>query len=219
MVPEATTGTGGTAGQAGASGLPGLSLLAGGLGGPGNIDGIGAAARFWSPVGVASDGAGNLYVTSAGGGGIRKIVIATGAVTTIVDATGTSVLTYPHGITSDGAGNLYVTDNFTIRKVVIATGAVTTIAGAAGQLGSADGTGANALFIGPTGIVADGAGNLYVSDTSQSDDPQAARSSARSSSPPGPSPRWRTNRVGITTQAPSRSMAQAISTSPTTAPS
>ena len=130
---------------------------------------MGAAARFWSPVGVASDGAGNLYVTSAGGGGIRKIVIATGAITTIVDATGTSVLTYPDGITSDGAGNLYVTDNYTIRKVVIATGAVTTIAGAAGQLGSADGTGANARFIGPTGIVADGAGNLYVSDTSQSD--------------------------------------------------
>ena len=43
--------------------LPSLGLLAGGLGGPGPVDGTGAAARFNCPGGIASDGAGNLYVT------------------------------------------------------------------------------------------------------------------------------------------------------------
>ena len=47
---------------------------------------------------------------------------------------------------------------------MIATGAVTIVAGAAGQSGSADGTGADARFAGPSGIATDGAGNLYVAD-------------------------------------------------------
>jgi len=59
---------------------------------------------------------------------IRKVVIATGVVTTLAgsagikgstDGTGTSAwFYYPDGITTDGT-NLYVTDtyNFTIRKI------------------------------------------------------------------------------------------------------
>ncbi len=40
---------------------PGISLLTGSIGGPGNIEGIGAAARFNQPGGVAVDAAGNAY--------------------------------------------------------------------------------------------------------------------------------------------------------------
>src|SRR6185436_15081684 len=43
-------------------------------------------------------------------------------------------------------------------------GVVTTLAGTAGTAGSADGTGAAARFSNPTGVVVDGAGNVYVSD-------------------------------------------------------
>jgi len=41
---------------------------------------------------------------------------------------------------------------------------VTTIAGQPNQSGSADGTNNNARFSGPSGVVADAAGNLYISD-------------------------------------------------------
>ena len=87
---------------------------------------------------------------------IRKIVISTGAVTTVAgtgssgsaNGTGTSAsFNYPFGITTDGT-NLYVADtsNNLIRKIVISTGAVTTVAGT-GSSGSADnGTGTSASF-------------------------------------------------------------------------
>jgi sugar lactone lactonase YvrE len=161
--------------------LPSLGFLAGGLGGPGNLDGTGVAARFNYPAGIASDGAGNLYVTDWSSHTIRKVVIATGAVTTLAgaagqygggDGTGANArFTDPYGIAVDGAGNLFVADsgNNAIRKVVIATGAVTTLAGSGSpDYGTADGTGAAARFNSPYGIASDGAGSLYVADTTNS---------------------------------------------------
>ena len=71
-VAGGTTGAGGTA-------LASLTLLAGGIGGPGTADGNGTTARFYFPVAVVSDGAGNLYVADSVNGTIRKIAIATGA--------------------------------------------------------------------------------------------------------------------------------------------
>src|SRR5437899_2543898 len=40
-----------------------VTTLAGSAGQSGSVDGIGSAARFYSPTGVAVDSAGNLYVT------------------------------------------------------------------------------------------------------------------------------------------------------------
>ena len=63
-----------------------LSTLAGQLGGGGHADGIGDQARFDQPSGIAGDGAGNLYIADSQSATIRKLVIATGAVTTIAGA-------------------------------------------------------------------------------------------------------------------------------------
>jgi len=148
-----------------------VTTLAGMPGVIGSDDGTGAEARFNCPDGITTDGS-NLYVVDWADHTIRKVVIATGVVTTLAgaagvsgsdDGTGTEArFGGPMGITTDGA-NLYVTDNHTIRKIVIATGVVTTIAGTAGVSGSNDGTGAEARFNAPTGITTDGA-NLYVAD-------------------------------------------------------
>jgi sugar lactone lactonase YvrE len=154
-----------------------VTTLAGAAGMRASADGVGQAARFISPQGLASDGAGNLYVTDVDAHTVRRIVIATGAVTTLAgypegagsaDGTGAAGnFRNPRGIASDRAGNLYVADagNHTIRRIVVATRAVTTLAGSAGLPGGADGTGAAARFKNPWGITDDGAGNLYVSDS------------------------------------------------------
>ena len=140
----------------------------------GSADGTGAAASFNAPIGIATDGSGNLYVADHADNKIRKIVIATSVVTTLAgsgswgsdDGTGAAAsFSFPAGIASDGSGNLYVadSDNNEIRKIVIATGVVTTLAGST-TAGSADGTGAAASFNWPTGVATDGSGNLYVVD-------------------------------------------------------
>jgi sugar lactone lactonase YvrE len=134
-------------------------------------DGIGTAAGFRSPSGVVADGGGSLYVIDTNV--VRKVVIATRAVTTLagnpntsttVDGVGTAAsFSALAGIAYD-AGVLYVSDGETIRKIVVSSGTVTTFAGTAGSSGSSDGVGAAARFTVPLGLVADGAGNLYVAD-------------------------------------------------------
>ncbi len=150
-----------------------ITTMAGVAGAEGSADGVGSIARFYRPLGITTDGV-NLYVADTYNHTIRKIVIATGMVTTIAgvagvegssDGTGaTARFNLPYGLTTDGA-NLYVPDlsNHTIRKIVIATGTVTTIAGAAGAPGSSDGVGVDARFNTPSQITTDGA-NLYVAD-------------------------------------------------------
>ena len=156
-----------------------VSTFAGTSGSNNILDGTGTAARFITPTYIATDGT-NLYVTDWNANNIRKIVIATGAVSTlagsttgasgVTDATGTNArFNSPAGIATDGT-NLYVadTDSHTIRKIVIATGAVTTLAGTVGTPGWADAsTGTSAGFAWPTGLSRIGT-NLYVADTSNS---------------------------------------------------
>ena len=150
-----------------------VSTLAGSAGSSGSADGTGAAARFFTPKGLVSDGI-HLYVTDTSNQTLRKVVIGTGATTTLAggagtsgttDATGTAArFNAPFGIAFD-ATDLFVTDtgNHSIRKVTTG-GVVTTLAGTSGTSGSTDATGASALFNTPSGIVSDGT-NLFVADS------------------------------------------------------
>ena len=143
------------------------------LAGNGNnatTDGIGTAASFNNPTGVAVDSVGNIYVTGADR--IRKIppvsVVSTiaGSVTAgFADGLRTSAqFNNPLGITVDSVGNLYVTDyiNNRIRKITSA-GLVTTFAGS-GIQGYADGLGIGASFKEPTGIAIDSTGIVYLAE-------------------------------------------------------
>ena len=149
-----------------------VSTLAG-SGAAAELDGTGAAAKFNGPYGIAYDGGGNLYVSDRTGDVIRKIVIATGVVTTyagIANTAGSTNLTLltskfksPAGLTVDASGNIYVADlgNNLIRK--LSGNTVTTLAGS-GVAGAANGTGVLASFNGPNDLVADASGNLFVAD-------------------------------------------------------
>ncbi|MFF8868321.1 SBBP repeat-containing protein, partial [Streptomyces sp. NPDC015139] len=74
----------------------------------------------------------------------------------------------PYGVAVDGAGNLYIADtsNHRVRKVT-PNGIITTVAGN-GQAGFvSDGSPAVATKLyNPYAVAVDGAGNLYIADTS-----------------------------------------------------
>jgi sugar lactone lactonase YvrE len=139
-----------------------VTTFAGAAGQWNTTDGTGTDARFFVPMAITGDGAGNLYVTDSTA--IRKIVIATAAVTTVAPWPGSPEDGGSPGIAADGAGNLYVADTTAIQKIVVATGAITTFAGSRSESGSADGVGADARFTTVRSLASDGAGNLYVSD-------------------------------------------------------
>jgi sugar lactone lactonase YvrE len=153
-----------------------VTTLAGTPGMGGRADGAGAAARFFYPAGIASTGAGTVYVADTGNHAIREMA-SPGSVTTLAgsagqegdaDGTGSQALfAYPHGVAVDGSGHIYIADtnNNAIRESTTA-GVVTTLAGNGGvPPGSADGVGGAATFNAPAGVAADGNGNVYVADT------------------------------------------------------
>jgi len=150
-------------------------------------DGTGPLANFNGPAAAVGDGQGNLYVADTGDHTIRKVVIATGATTTLAgqtrvlgaaDGTGTAAqFASPAGIATDGTA-LYVADsgNNKIRKIAPSSGTlanmtsanavVTSLTGApgvAGVPGAADGAATVAQFNIPMNLATDGT-NLYVAD-------------------------------------------------------
>ena len=140
----------------------------------GTSDGSGAAAYFNTPLGLAVDGAGSVYVADSMNHTVRKISPA-GVVSTlagvprsygVVDGTGaTARFSSPMGLAMDGMENLYVAEgNGTIRKVT-RTGIVTTLAGVANTAGYTDGSGPAARFNVPNALAVDQAGTLYIADT------------------------------------------------------
>ena len=148
-----------------------VSTLAGG-GEQGFADGIGDAAKFDAPHGIAVDVDCNVYVSDYGNNRIRKVAPPDGAVSTLAggergfaDGIGVTAAKFdaPHGIAVDEGGVLFVADsgNNRIRKVM-PDGHVCTLAG--GKFGFADGSGCVAQFKIPHSVAIDATGSLYVAD-------------------------------------------------------
>jgi sugar lactone lactonase YvrE len=152
-----------------------VTTFAGKAGVQGTADGVGSAARFTDPYGLAVDATGNVYVSDWDNATIRKIT-PNGTVTTIAgtannfgssDGFGTAAtFETTSGVAVDAAGAVYVTDRYaqTIRKIDSA-GNVTSLAGRAYIRGYADGSGTSARFFNPTAVAVDSSGVLYVADT------------------------------------------------------
>jgi hypothetical protein len=127
------------------------------------IDDTGTNAAFNVPIGIATDGA-NLYIADYNNNAIRKLVIATKAVTTLAGQTTASgsadgvgaaaTFNHPTGITLMGP-SLYIADygNSRLRKLDLATNEVSTLVPSSGGL------------MQPYGITNAG-GCLYVSEWS-----------------------------------------------------
>lgn len=149
-----------------------VTTLAGGT--QGFADGVGTAAKFFSIGGVAFDPTTRmLYISDYRNYRIRKLDVATNAVTTVVgngagatlDGVGTNArVNGPWGMAVKG-NTLYFTEfiGCTVRKMNLTTNTVTTIAGS-GTGGFADSTGLLAQFKYPRGIALDALDNIYVAD-------------------------------------------------------
>ena len=141
----------------------------------------GVSAKLGSPDNIATDLAGNVYITDIGNQRVCRLDAATGVITTVVGS-GISIyghtfggdggpataatMSYPTAVAVDASGNLYISDqdNQRVRKVTTA-GIITTIAGT-GTVGyNGDGIQATqAKLHFPTGLTVDAAGNVYVCD-------------------------------------------------------
>ncbi len=137
-----------------------------------------------NPVGLAVDGAGNLYIADTGNNAVRMIASASGVIQTVAGGSGVgfsgdggpasaSQLRLPQGVTPDAGGNLFIADtgNHRIRMVNAATGTIATIAGNGFTNMNGDGgfsgdgglaTGAELNY--PHAAAFDAAGNMYIPD-------------------------------------------------------
>jgi uncharacterized protein (TIGR03437 family) len=143
-----------------------------------------ASAQLSVPIGLALDVQGNLYIAESGntiyGPRVRK-VDTSGIITTVAGngtpgfsgdgglATSAQLGATLQGVAVDHAGNIYIADyaNYRVRKVS-ATGIITTVAGTGRIGGTGDGGYPTNAQLQPSGIGLDNAGNLYISDTTDS---------------------------------------------------
>ena len=154
--------------------VPEVQLVAGALGGSGNVDGSATGARFFYPLDVGYDAAGNWYVSDSYNKTVRKVDPA-GNVTTLAGSAGQQGTTdgkgsaarfsNPGSLAVDPSGVVYLVDLAvnTIRRID-ANGVVTTFAGTPNVSGANDGTGPAAEFENPGGIRMDASGILYLTD-------------------------------------------------------
>ncbi len=154
------------------------SVVGNGKAGYSGDGGAATSAELNNPYGVFVDNSGNLYIADDGNSVIRKVIAATGAITTVAGngtrgymgdggAATSAEFNIPAAVASDSAGNLYIADdgNNVIRKVAAATGIISTVAGNGTNGYTGDGGAAtSAQFFGPQCVVLDGAGNLYIAD-------------------------------------------------------
>ena len=103
-----------------------VTTIAGSSGASGSLDGTGAMARFNRPLGIALGRSDELYVADNQNHAIRKLVLSTGAVTTLVGAAaGPPVvlgplpagLSFPTSVAVGPNGELFITDEDALLQV------------------------------------------------------------------------------------------------------
>ena len=138
--------------------------------------GAAQAAQLNHPYGVATDAAGNVYISDEGNNVIR-IVSHTGTINTYAgngtagyggdgDVANHGSLNDPQGISVDAGGNLYIADagNSVVREVNSA-GIISTLAGNGTHGYAGDGGAAvDAELSNPSGVATDPSGNVYIAD-------------------------------------------------------
>jgi uncharacterized protein (TIGR03437 family) len=138
-------------------------------------NGVAANAYLNTPVAVAVDASGNVYIADTLNHIIRKVngtsisTIAGQATQSGGNDTGTNALqahlNSPRGIAVDASGTLYIADTNNNKVLKLSNGALTTVAGTGTAGFSGDGGPANlAQLFAPRAVAVDSAGNVYIAD-------------------------------------------------------
>ncbi len=160
-----------------------ISTVAGTLGVSGSTGDGGPAtsAKLNTPVGIAVDSSGNIFIADVDNAVIRKVDASTGNISTVAGTLGvfgptgdggpatSAELGDPQGLVVDSSGNIFIADsgNLAIRKVDASTGNISTVAGILGSEGSTgDGGPATSAFLGESiGVAVDSSGNIFIADS------------------------------------------------------
>jgi uncharacterized protein (TIGR03437 family) len=157
-----------------------ITTLAGnGLAGYLGDGGPATGAQLTTPVGLATDVSGNVYIADTGNNAVR-VVNSSGIISTVAGNglagysgdDGEAVLAMvgsPTGVAVDASGNLYISDGSLRVRKVYSSGFINTIAGDGAR--GYTGDGGVALFAtmnGPAGIALASNGNLYIADSGNS---------------------------------------------------
>lgn len=135
-------------------------------------------AQLNFPIGVAIDGAGNIYICDNFNSAVRKVTASSGIISTLTgngsDGYGgdggpaaAAILNNPQNVAVDAAGNVYISDfgNNRIRRINAADGTISTVAGTGVQGFSGDGGPATSAMLNlPNNVWVDKSGNIFISD-------------------------------------------------------
>ena len=140
--------------------------------------GPGTTATLNSPVDIALDGNGNLFIADTSNNVVRRVDALTGTITTVAGTGGrgfegdggpatAALLSFPWGVAVDGLGNLFISDgvNRRVRRVDGATGIIKTVAGdgSPGYYGDG-GPALEASFGFPSGLTFAQDGSILIAD-------------------------------------------------------
>lgn len=159
--------------------LPGpIAVVAGGgTAAPGTAPITATNAKLHLPTVVALGASGNLYLADQYRNEVEEVNASTGELRVVagggfsipsntpIPATSAQLIN-PSGVALDPAGNIYIADqgNNQLEKVDASTRSIVVIAGGGGGTPGMNPVGAQSVYIVPGDVVADGRGNLYVSD-------------------------------------------------------
>jgi sugar lactone lactonase YvrE len=131
-----------------------LTKVAGSGGSTYNGDGGPAITANLIPMGIAIDGAGNLYIADWSNGRIR-MVDTSGIIHTVIAS-----LSQPRGVAVDSSGNVYVADTGHHEVLKVNTSAISTVLAGDGTAGNINGE-----LSSPSGVAVDTSGNVYIADS------------------------------------------------------
>lgn len=143
--------------------------------GPGGDGGAATSAQLNLPMGVALDGAGNIYIADQGNNRVREVT-PNGTISTLAGSAAYGIgdggpataaqLDAPASVAVDAAGNVYLSDTGHNRVREVSGGTITTLAGTGNCCYGGDGGPAgSAQLNAPGGLFVDSSGRVYVADS------------------------------------------------------